>query len=283
MTLTDAPPGLKVAALQVIYPSQIRPQQRIEGSLAASLEDTASPLLKAHALAFGRLRAYTATAQSPFDCTAFRVVKGYWMTAAHCGYRSTENPTRPAFTAWKLQVQDWAGQLESAVPLDAKPVASGLRVSDPTAEDVMGQDDLDWMLLQVAGDPGGPNLPLRVNAPQAADTPLELLQHSVGNIPPPEGKAYSTGESCKVDSDRASVGESNPELCLRSLRHGCSSQGGASGGPLVARKDFTLVGIHYRAGLSGLWNCGVPAATVAQDLCSRFSPLASKVLTCPSN
>ena len=283
MMLVDPPSGVKAVVLDVISPNRLKPEQRLEGSKVISIDNLSSPLERAYSLAFARLRVYPANEQAHFDCTAFRIAKGYWITAAHCGYRSPEVPSQPIFVTWRLQPQNWAGQLETSAPLDAKPVASGLRAPGATSSSTMALGDLDWMLLQVDGDQGGPSLPLLANAPQKAGTYLALLQHSIGNILPAEGKAVSAGESCKLIPDRASDDASNPELCLLALRHGCSSQRGASGGALVSRSDFKLVAIHYRAGLSGLWNCGVPAASVALDLCSRFPTLADKVLTCPSN
>lgn len=281
--LLNAPAGLKAAALEVIAPNLVKSEQRLDGSTVATLDKAASALARDNALGFGRLSVYTTSIQAPFDCTAFRVAKGYWMTAAHCGFRSSEEPSRPPFSIWKLQIQDWPGQLEVAAPLEARPVASGLRAQNPMPTNIIDSGDLDWMLLQVDADQGGPSFALLTKATAAAETPLELLQHSIGKVPPPAGKAVSAGDSCKVMPERAADGASNPELCLQSLRHGCSSQPGASGGPLLSRKDASLVAVHYRAGLSGLWNCGVPAAAVAHDLCTRFPSLASKVLKCPSN
>lgn len=278
LSLVDPPPGVKVAVISAIAPNLLKPEQRLPGSTVVSLGSSSTDLEKRYAAAFGHLRA--SSVGGYLECTAFRVAKGYWLTAAHCGHRSPERPDDAVFVKWQLQPQNWPGSAKTAAPWDAKPVASGLRDKTATAATMMTVGDLDWMLVQVDGDTGGPSLPLRLDAPAQAGTELELLQHSTGDIPPPEGKAVAAG--CTIFPDKAGEGATKPALCPQGLRHGCSSQPGASGGPLVAaKKDFALVGVHYRAG-GPSWNCAVPAASVALEICQN-SALSRKVLTCPAS
>lgn len=275
--------GLQVTVVGILAPDQFRPEQRIKEVVPLSLTPAATGLEKTYALAFGRLDVYSASAQYILVCTAFRIAKGYWLTAAHCGYRSKENQDGPVLAMWKLHPANWPGDDTGAV-FDAMPVASGLQWPAVDPESIMAETDKDYLLLQVDDDPGGPALPLRTDATSADGSPLVLLQHSLGDIPPPAGKAVALGDACKVQVRFGKPDSLDPELCNGgAIQHGCSSQDGASGGPLVKQSNFNLVALHYRAGPPGQFNCGLPASVISQDICKRFPTLAEKVLKCPQN
>jgi len=273
--------GVRVRPINVLSISTIRPQQKIDGSPDVhDIDEGSSQVEKDHAMAFGRLDVLDAGGGILGLCTAFRIVRGYWLTAAHCIYRNNGEPTATLMARWRLQPDAYAGRLEGNVFYEARPVASGLAAVNSTNASLMQPTDSDYVLLQVDKDPGGPALPLNAAQNAAPGTKLELLQHWKGDYSPAPGKAAAN--TCEIREHLELDDYSNSANCPFTLQHTCSSDGGGSGGALVDASNFRLIGLHYGAGKDHKFNCAVPVATIAGDLCKRYSSIGAKVISCPT-
>jgi hypothetical protein len=179
---------------------------------------------------------------------------------------------------WQVLGSTYAGLVEALPALKARVVASGLQDTSLGLESIMQPDDLDYALLEAADDPGGAEIRLGKGAPASTDTKLVLYHYWVGEFPPSAGKAYSTGESCSVYKSLAFPDPAKPALC--GLQHGCSSQTGASGSPVIGRGSNQLVGVHYGAGLTRKFNCGLTAEAVRSDLCLGCTAAIARLRQC---
>jgi hypothetical protein len=282
ISATASDSKLQLHVQEIITPSGIRVQQLIPGSPVRSLPKSATGGEANAASAIARAELLSATGQILGYCTAFRIKRGYWMTAAHCAYRDAEHASAPTISSLRIQPDAYSGRVESSPAFIAKPIASGLKARSPTAESLMATGDLDYTVLEATEDPGGSVLSLDGGQQELSGRKLRLLQHWLGELPPSAGKAIADGDSCMVlkpvgpRHDRSRL-----DLCTDAIQHGCSSQGGASGGPLVDRNDFKILALHYGAGLTSKFNCGLPIQTITLDLCQRANSLAREVIKCP--
>jgi hypothetical protein len=163
----------------------------------------------------------------------------------------------------------------------AVPVATGQKGAQPGVMQYLQPSDLDYAVLQVQDDdPGGPIFPLASAVAGKTDDKLQLFQYWTGSFSPAAGKARCADDMCIIRLRTGPNDPSRPELCPNMLQHGCSSEPGASGGPILLRSTLRPVGLHYRGGLPNVFNCALPAATISK-LCSAITPFASQRWTAP--
>lgn len=271
--------NVKVLPLAVVIPSYIMPEQKIPGSDVISIARDEPSLPQAVLGAFARADVMTQQGSTLAVCTAFRISQGLWLTAAHCAFRPADQPNLPTIGSLRLQLDAYASQLPLATPMTGKVIASGVRNLSQGTASLLQSDDLDYAVLEVKDDPGGPALNL--NEAQAAqkDTKLRLYQYWLGEGAPLPGKAYSTGGQCAVLEPLPYPEPAKPAIC--GLQHGCSSRTGASGSPLIDSGNNRLVGLHYGEGLRNKFNCGLTIAVIRTDLCQRAPDVARKAFQCP--
>ena len=272
--------GVKIIAVEAIVSSGLHSEQMIPDSNVVSISPAKSQHKPSRESSFARADLLGSNGEFIGICTAFRVAKTYWMSAAHCAYRDAKHSNGATVSRFRIQPNSYADTVEDSPPFLAAPIASGLRAPLVSPESIMADDDLDYVLLQGPDDPGSVSLSIQAGVGANVGTSLSLLQYWRGEIPPSAGKAIAEGESCKILSHIGPNDPSRADLCPGVIQHGCSSQEGASGGPLVARMTSELIAIHYGAGLTSKFNCGVPIPLVAKDLCGRFPSIAGKVISC---
>jgi len=272
------PATMQVLPLQAITPRAVHGEQMIPKSDVVSLTKEAANALPAIGPAFARAELMTQSGAILGVCTAFRIAKGFWLTAAHCAYRQREQEGTPPIAYLRLQTDAYAGPVEALPMLKARVVASGLQDTQLGLESIMQPGDLDYALLETADDPGGAEIRLGKGAPAPPGTKLVLYHYWIGEFEPAAGKVYSTGESCAVYESLAFPDPAKPALCR--LQHGCSSETGASGSPVIRRDSNELVGLHYGAGLTRKFNCALTAETVRSDLCQRAPTVAGGANLC---
>lgn len=271
--------GLQVRILEAITLVGTFPEQMIEESKVRLIGSTSSPEERRLTDALAKVELLGVGGKILGLCTAFRVSKGYWLTAAHCAYRDETRASGPIVEKLRMQTGAVAGALGST-PFIGSPVASGIHTLPVTAQSVVRGSDLDYVLLEAPKDPGGATMLIDTASPVVGDG-LALYHYWGGNIPPAAGFSKSEGDSCKVlrrigpDNDF-----SRPDLCPAAIQHGCSSQAGSSGAPLV-NASGQLVALHYGAGKTSKFNCAIPTATVLSHLCKSNPSLARKVTSCP--
>lgn len=271
--------GLQVRILEAVTLVGTFPEQMIEASKVRLISSTSSPDERRLADALAKVELLGVGGEILGLCTAFRVSKGYWLTAAHCAYRDETRIGGPIVERLRMQTGAVAGTL-GAAPFIGSAVASGIRTLPVTAQSVVRRSDLDYVLLEAPKDPGGATMLIDTTSPEMGDG-LALFHYWGGNIPPAAGFSISEGESCKVlrrigpDNDF-----SRPDLCPAAIQHGCSSQAGSSGAPLV-NASGQLAALHYGAGKTSKFNCAIPTATILLHLCQSNPSLARKVTSCP--
>lgn len=271
--------GLEVRALEAITLRSIFTEQMIENSDVKSLGATSTTEELRLAGALAKVELLGETSEMLGFCTAFRVAKGYWMTAAHCAYRDETRSGDPIVQALRMQTGVFAGTMGGAIFLGTV-VASGIRTLPVTQRSIVRITDLDYVMIEAPDDPGGTVLAIET-IPLVIGDSLALFHYWGGNFLPAEGFAKSEGASCKVRT-RIGTNEdySRPDLCPHAIQHGCSSQAGSSGAPLVNRSG-RIVALHYGAGTTSKFNCALPVATVMSHLCLSNPSLARKVTSCP--
>jgi hypothetical protein len=274
---TVSPPAVRLKVVQVVFASHAVSQQLIDDSSIDLFDTDVQAAEIAAGQGFGRLDLYSADGQFLGQCTGFRLIKGIWMTAAHCVVR--DEPDRPVIRAIKLQPVDYSNR-EATNLYDATPAATGQTGAQPDPTAYLQSADLDYAILRVPDDPGGPNFSLANKTSAHPEELLQLFQHWTGIIPPTPGKARSAGNKCVVLKRFGPNDKDRPELCPNAIQHGCSTEPGASGGPLVERQSLNLVGMHYRGGLDNQFNCALPAKTISDHLCAYKPELARMVTSC---
>lgn len=281
VTATSTNSGMRVKPLEVITIPPIFPEQMLPGSSVSSLKRGQKGDALRVSNAFARAELLTESASVLGYCTAFRIAPQYWLTAAHCAYRTSEQSRAPMIASLRLQPNAYANEVEPGSVISAHVVASGLALSSISPAALMSDTDLDYAVLKAEGDLGTDVLRIDMTQSAPPGTRLVLFQYWQGEMPPAAGKARSDGESCMVN-DRAGANDaSRPDLCPGAIQHGCSSQRGASGGPLLDATGYKLVALHYRAGILSKFNCGLPVAAIANDLCKRYPTIAKEVVPCP--
>jgi hypothetical protein len=267
-----------VIAVEAHYASQARAQQIIKGSQVDRFDDEVGPLERQLALAFGRLDVADVTGNTASRvCTAFRVKTGYWLTAAHCLTRDDTTGSPDVQGAW-IQPAAYAGRGEPPNRLKTTVLLTGQSSGAWSPNVVLKDDELDFALLRVPDDPGGPAFTLS-EPPPPPQPPLQLLMHWSQN---PIGKARSAGSPCVLKSLVGTTVTGDQDQCYRAMQHGCTSDDGASGAALVLRgSPQSLIGLNYRGGLLRQFNCAIPAATIRSFLCETNRPLANEVTQCP--
>ena len=278
---TSSYPAMRVRVKEAIVTRAEKSEQMIKGSNVTALNPLVGASEKAVNDAFARAEVLSAEGFLLGHCTAFRVTRGYWLTAAHCAYRTTDEPDKAQISKLRMQIDAYAAKVENIPAMFGRPVASGLKAATVTSASLLGKNDLDYVILEVTNDPGGATIPLTRAPVPPAGTSLMLLHYWKGEFGPAAGKAKSDGAACSVNVRFGVDDPSRRDLCPASIQHGCSSQGGASGGPLLDNAHLTLVALHYGAGGTSKFNCGLPAASIAKDLCERSTTVARKVTTCP--
>lgn len=270
-------PILSVIAVEVLYPSLEQALQRLPDSHVDYFDRDVGLSEKSFAGAFGRLDVTGIDSNDPRKrvCTAFRVKKGLWLTAAHC---VTRDPKLPDAEAMWIQPLKYADKDEPIGRLSARVLATGQKNGEWRPDEVLRNDELDFALLSVVGDPGGPAFALGA-PPSPGPTALQLLMHWSGN---PAGKARSAGPGCRIQSLSGTDSKTKPDHCYLAIRHGCTSDDGASGAVLVpygAPQSF--VGLNYRGGLFEQFNCAVPAPSIHRFLCQTKSQFGKELSPCP--
>lgn len=279
LSATAGPLISEVKAIQTTAPSVAVSQQMLDGSPIDRFNEGVDAATKGVALGFGRLDVRTADKlpQSARTCTAFRITKGYWLTAGHC---VTKDPKGGADAiAASIQPHHYAGQQEPVSQLAATVAATGQASGNWNPRERLAADELDFALLDVPADPGGPAFALRP-VPEAQNQNLQLLMHWQGSHPP--GKARSAG-SCTLMKFVGTTYAGEPDQCYRAMQHGCSSDPGASGAPLVRRDNPQhLVGMNYKGGRLESHNCALGLGDIQRFLCTVKPELAKKVTQCPN-
>lgn len=274
-------PAMRVRVKDAITTRFEKSEQMIKNSSVTVVDPLADTREKALNSTFARVELLSTEGTLLGHCTAFRVARGYWLTAAHCAYRTADAPNNAQISRLRLQIDAYAGRVENTPAMIGKPVASGLKTKEVTSASLLGENDLDYALLEVENDMGDATIPLTRAPTPPPDTKLILLHYWKGEFGPAAGKAKSDGLACSVKIRFGIDTPSRPDLCPASIQHGCSSQGGASGGPLLDDTNLTFIALHYGAGTTGKFNCGLPAASIVKDLCERSTTVARKVTICP--
>lgn len=276
-------PAMRVQVVEAITTRSENSEQMIAGSNVVSIGRPTPSGAATQNDAFARVDVLGSDGTFLANCTAFRIARGYWMTAAHCVYRSVGAPTRPQISRLRLQPDAYANKVEQAPAMLARPVASGLQTPAVTMGSLLADNDLDYALLEAEKDGGGTTIPLDHVRNATEGTGLFMLHYWRGEFDAPTGKAMSQGAACTVLKHLGDPETSadRPDLCRNMIQHGCSSQGGGSGAPLLDRDRSTLVALHYGAGRTSAFNCGLPASAILTDLCQRHPTVARKVTTCP--
>jgi hypothetical protein len=272
--------GLSVRVLEAITLVGTFSEQMIESSTVRLIDSDSSPNDRRLADALAKVELLGAGGEILGLCTAFRISKGYWLTAAHCAYRDETKAGGSIVEKLRMQTGVFAGTMVGTPPFMGTPVASGIRTLPVTAQSIVRSRDLDYVLLAAPDDAGGATIVID-RAPAVVGDKLALFQYWGGIISPAPGFAKSEGKSCKVQPrDGPDNDFSRPDLCPAAMQHGCSSQDGTSGAPLV-NVAGQLVAVHYGAGKTSRYNCAVPIATVLSHLCQSNPSVARKVTSCP--
>lgn len=267
--------GLSVKAITVFFPQKENSQQWLYGVKPDTFDAAVGPTEQAVGQGFGELKIYDASGRRIATCTAFRIRRGYWLTAAHC---ATRDPARSDVAYAYVQPNDYVGSSPSGLGMRANFIASGQVGGrwDPTSP--IKITDADYALLEVPADAGGPEFALS-NVPYGKDTPLEVFMHWPNA---PIGKARSQGPQCVIKSVIGTTSSTLPWLCFNAMQHGCTTDEGASGSAVVTlAAPHQLVGLHYSAGKSDAYNCALPASAIQKHLCESNPMLAGKVTQCP--
>lgn len=280
LTTQVMPAALKLRIVAALFPSRVQSQQMLPGGRIDLFDADVGAAERALGAAFGRIDLLSSSGSFIATCTAFRVAVGYWLTAGHCVARDADHPGMPDIRQHRLQPIDYADRPEGPTLLKAVPVATGQSrgVPDPSKE--LQPADLDYAVLHVPGDTGGPVFKLSKTAATPTKTPLQLFQNWTGSSPKP-GKARCADGECVFLERLGADDPSRADMCPSpAFQHGCSSERGASGGPLVLRSTLELVGLHYAGGKALTFNCGLPARTLIDHLCAHQRGIAEKVTSC---
>lgn len=272
--------GLQVRILEAVTLVGTFPEQMIDNSNVRLIDNNSSPDERRLADSLAKIELLGVGGEILGLCTAVRLSKGYWLTAAHCAYRDETRPDGPTVDKLRLQIGRGTGSAIGSEPFLGTAVASGIKTLPVTAQSVVRSRDFDYVLLEAPKDPGGTTIIFERAQPIQGER-LELFQYWGGRIPPAAGFAISDGEPCKV---QRRIGPDNdfsrPDLCPAAIQHGCSSEAGSSGAVLV-NKTGRFVAMHYAAGKTSAFNCALPIATVLSHLCQSNPSLARKVTSCP--
>lgn len=276
-----SPADLMVRVIAASYPSRVNSDQMIDQGKIDLFDAQVGPQEIAVGPAFGRIDLLGTLGELIGTCTGFRVAVGYWLTAAHCVIRDPEDPGRPVIAHFKIQPFDYSDRLEASSPLNAVPIASGQTNGDIDPSRELQDGDLDYAILQASEDVGGgPTFSLRAKTEINPGVQLQLFQHWAGAFGPAAGKARCADDNC-VKNQPIGSDPSDPKLCPGAIQHGCSSEPGASGGPLVLRgSPQEVVGLHYRGGLVNVFNCGLPATKIVSHLCHVKPTIAKRITSC---
>jgi hypothetical protein len=283
LTASIDKPGMRLLVIAVIFPSQLNSQQMIGPHPKIDLFDReVGREEQGKGLAFGRIDLLSSDGSILGTCTGFRISNRFWLTAGHCVLEDKDQPRPAAVDLVRIQPDDYAGKVETAAPFVAVPVATGQSGGKFDLSRNLTQQDLDYAVLEADKDPGGPFFSIdSAETSPSADLGLELFEHWTGSQPPEPGKARSADAECRL---KPRVGNNDPnrsELCPNAYQHGCSSEPGASGGPLVTRSaGLQLVGLHYGQGAARRWNCGLPIITIKVHLCGNRPDVASRIMQC---
>ena len=277
ITASSQQKNLKLSVVALVHFSQMSQQQMINNGKIDMFDGDVDGTIRALGPSFGRLDMLSSSGATLGVCTAFRVQTKLWMSAAHCVARSDE---RDDVARWRIQPLDYMAE-EGGPPYWAVPIATGQKdgKADPSA--AFAPEDLDYALFSMSDDPGGRSLTLADNGPPAEGTLMDLLQHWNGAFGPHAGKGRSTGKDCKVYHRYGAKDTSYPELCPNGFQHGCSSDEGASGGPLIDIATLKVLAIHLGGGLPKQFNCSIEISTVIKSLCKSNNAIAKEIGRCP--
>ena len=95
LTAKVTPLHLELRAVVVLFPSRVDGQQLVGPPNIDLFDAGVEPALRVLGPGFGRLDRLGENGAMLGSCTAFRVAKAYWLTAAHCVVRDEDDPGRP--------------------------------------------------------------------------------------------------------------------------------------------------------------------------------------------
>ncbi len=269
--------GLSVRLVEVILPAATFPEQKLDNSVVRALEGVGDPenIDTGNFLAKVELLGSDATVVG--ICTAFRVAKGYWLTAAHCAYGDETETRRVIIEKLRMQVALRRKSVNSSTPFFGVVIASGIKRDAGDSRPIVRTRDLDYVLLEAAEDPGGRVIKLE-STRSSTEQSLALFHYWVGRTDPDAGIAKS---DCSILPWRGPRNDfSRPDSCPAGLQHGCSSGKGSSGGPMLDGSG-RLVALHYAAGQTKKFNCAIPVARIIENLCEAAPTVARKLTSCP--
>lgn len=271
--------GLQIRLLEAITITGTFPEQMINESNVRLINNSSSPEEQKLSGALAKVELLGSGDEILGICTAVRISKGYWLTAAHCAYRDETRPDGPIIDKLRLQTNIKAGSVIGSEPFIGTAVAAGIRATPVTPQSIVRSRDLDYVLLETPRDPGGATIDFDKEQPVQGEK-LKLYQYWGGRIPPAAGFAISDGEPCKIQKRIGPKNDfSRPDLCPDAIQHGCSSEAGSSGAALVNQAG-QFVALHYAAGKTGAFNCATSIASILSHLCQINPKLARKITSC---
>jgi hypothetical protein len=277
LSATTTKEGLCLNVIAVVFNSHVNSQQQINNLNIELFDKKVGNWERSMGPSFGRLDLLGERGTALGVCSAFRVAKKYWVSAAHC---VAQQESGSAVVKWRVQPFDYSDK-EGMTLYWASPIATGQDGGKPDTKKPLLPTDLDYALFLVDTDPGGPRLDFMETEIVVPGDELQLFQHWAGTFGPLSGKARSADDDCRVFNRIGRDHINYPDLCPKGIQHGCDSTQQSSGGAVISRKSGKLVAIHIAGGRPGLFNCALPVATVLRDLCEKQPTIAKEIALCP--
>ncbi len=222
------------------------------------------------------------TARGPATCTAYQIAPGLFLTNLHCiesDARSQAGRDQNRLYFGLTLERGEADAQSAGDVVNARMVAKGKFVRDKPRE------HYDYAVLEASTPKSYERdvLPLELgNLDAVLDSNprplLELYQHWTGTSGTTAGKALSADEDCKVLGPVNENGPVTIEQCpYPSFKHGCDTDEGSSGSPILRRKGDRAVGVHFLGQVSN-YNCALRADALLAHLKGKYLQVWERVV-----
>src|SRR5271166_3085666 len=202
-------------------------------------------------------------------CTGFQYAPGLILTSLHC-IDMDERPVRSRrFTTIYFGIDD----SDSSGKKTIGEVV--LRGNIPQGQTAGG---LDFAVLKLSSVPGGfeaARLPLPpYHISMRVSEPIELFQYWSGAGGSKRGKASSNNPECQLGSQRGTPSILSGGPCpFPDFFHGCDTEPGSSGSPVLLANTGQLVGVHFGGPPEHMEYCAVSSEAIRSRLLSHPDPL----------